>query len=109
MSASGRAEQERIDPVTFGEWHYEPQSSGLRDELTCEMTCVDMIAIAQRREGVLDQVDHSFWGKLVWMLNRPRASQGRDRIGGAPAESCRAGSPWRQYSQGEVAVAAFDR
>ena len=66
MNAAGRAEQERIDPVTFGEWHYESQSSGLRHEVTCKMTCADIIAIAQRREGVLDEVDHSFWGKLVW-------------------------------------------
>ena len=109
MSAAGRAEQERIDPVTLGEWHYESQSRGLRDEVTCEMTRADMIAIAQRREGVLDEVDHSFWGKLVWVLNRPRACQGRGRVRAAPADSCRAGLPWRQYPQGEVAVVAFDR
>ena len=65
MSAAGRAEQERIDPVTFGEWHYESQSSGLRNEVTGKMTCAGMIAIAQRRESVLDEVDHPFWGKLV--------------------------------------------
>ena len=46
MSAAGRAEQERIDPVTFGEGDYESQSSGLRDEITYEMTRADIIAIA---------------------------------------------------------------
>jgi hypothetical protein len=45
MSA-GRAEQERIDPVAFGKWHYESQSSGLRDEVSDEITCADIIAIA---------------------------------------------------------------
>jgi hypothetical protein len=53
----------------------------------CGMACADMIAIAQRREGVLDEIDHSFWGKLVWVLNRPRAGQGRDRVrAAAPVE-----------------------
>ena len=109
LSAAGRVEQERIDPVAFGEWHYKAQSGGLRDEVTGKMTCAGMIASAQRREGVLDEVDHSFWGKLVRVLHRPRARQSCGRVRGAPAEPCRAGLPWGQYSPGEVAVMAFDR
>ena len=39
------AEQERIDPVAFGEWHDESQPNGLRDEVSDEMTCADIIAV----------------------------------------------------------------
>lgn len=109
MNAAGRAEQERIDPVAFGEWHYKSQSSGLCHEISCETTCPDIIAIAQRREGLLDEIGYSLWGKLVWDLNRPRACQGRGRVPGMPAESGRAGKPWRQYAYGEVVIVVFDR